>query len=397
MPGSLNHSRLTSCFARLRIVALACAAFLTILNAAPAAADICSDLRRELQAARNAAGGTISQIQRYDDAARRQAEEIEKTIAIQEARDCYRDPDASCQQLVQTLRQMRYNLSALNRQLNRLKASRSTGRIHAIEARLKTYRCDERQRVVRNNPDRRSVTIAPETQGGSPSLNRVIIRDGTGPARVLGVPQDRNRGFDDPNAISVPGLSGTFRTLCVRTCDGYYFPVSFSTTSAFFARDAETCSAMCPASETKLYFHRVPEEESEAMISLQGEPYTALPTAFLYRKRRTETADPSCTCGRPQITASAQPEQSSIIEPDVAPAVPTPDQKPADSLADPESQMNAATGLTRQRIRELTGAVNVGEVHSADSGRKVRVVGPEFLPDPEEAIDLKSPGPTTVR
>jgi hypothetical protein len=61
----------------------------------------------------------------------------------------------------------------------------------------------------------------------------------------------------------------------------------------------ETCSAMCPAAETKLYFHRVPEEESEAMISLQGEPYTALPTAFLYRKRRTETADPSCTCGKP--------------------------------------------------------------------------------------------------
>jgi len=363
------------------------------MSVTPAAADACSDLRRELQAARNAAGGTISQIQRYSDAARRQAEEIEKTIAIQEARGCYRDPDAACQELAQTVRQMRYNLSALNRQLNRLNASRNTSRVRTIEARLKSYRCDERQQVVRSR-ERPSITLVPQNPSGS---NRVIIRDGTGPARILGVPQDSFTGFDNPDALGIPRLTGTFRTLCVRTCDGYYFPVSFSTTSSFFERDAETCAAMCPAAETRLYFHRVPEEESEAMISLQGEPYTALPTAFLYRKRRTETADPSCTCGKPQMTAHAQPGQSSIIEPDAGPAIPTPEYKPNDGLADPESQMNAATGLTRQRIRELTGAVTVGEVRSADSGRKIRVVGPQFLPDPEEAIDLRSPGPTAVR
>ncbi|GAB4348837.1 MAG: DUF2865 domain-containing protein [Oricola sp.] len=369
------------------------AALLPILLSASASADSCADLRRELQAARNEAGGTISQIQRYEDAARRQAEEIRKTIAIQEQRGCYRDPDASCQQLAQTLRRMRYNLSAMNRQLNRLKASRNTGRVRAIETRLKAYRCDQRQAIMRNGPERGSPSLVTPDR---PASNQVIIRDGTGPARVLGVAPDSNT-FDDPNAISVPRLSGTFRTLCVRTCDGYYFPVSFSTTSAFFARDAEACRAMCPATETKLYFHRVPEEESEAMISLQGEPYTALPTAFLYRKRRTDTADPSCTCGKPQATASARPERSSIIEPDAAPAVPTPERKPDDGLADPESQFNAVTGLTRQRIRELTGAVTVGEIRSADSARKVRVVGPEFLPDPKEAIDLKSPGPTAVR
>ena len=133
------------------------------------------------------------------------------------------------------------------------------------------------------------------------------------------------------------------------------------------------------------------------MISLQGEPYTALPTAFLYRKRPTEAADPSCTCGKPQVAASARPKQSSIIERGAEPAIPMPEYKPADSLADPESRMNAATGLTRERIRELTGAVTIGSVRSADSSRKVRVVGPEFLPDPEEAIDLRSPAPTAVR
>ena len=118
MPGSLHHSRSTGRFARLRAATVACAAFLAVLTAIPASADACSDLRRELQAARNAAGGTISQIRRYSDAARRQAEEIEKTIAIQEAHGCYSDPDATCQQLARTVRQMRYNLAALNRQLS---------------------------------------------------------------------------------------------------------------------------------------------------------------------------------------------------------------------------------------------------------------------------------------
>ena len=383
---------MTGRIARIRAVA-ACAAFLPILLAGPAAADTCSDLRRQLQAARNAAGGTISQIQRYDDAARRQASEIEKTITIQEQHGCYRNPDAACQQLAHTLRQMRYNLSALNRQLGRLKAGRNTGRVRAIEARLKTYRCDERQRVVRSRPEGRSVTLA---RPDPARRNEVIIRDGTGPARVLGVAPNGNAGFGNPDALTVPQLSGTFRTLCVRTCDGYYFPVSFSTTSAYFERDAEACRAMCPASETKLYFHRVPEEESEAMISLRGEPYTALPTAFLYRKRRTEIADPSCTCGKPVTTANAD-SQPDVEEPGTAAALPAPEATPDDGLADPESRMNAATGLTRQRIREMTGAVTVGDVRSAESDRKVRVVGPEFLPDPEEAIDLRSQGPTAVR
>ena len=41
--------------------------------------------------------------------------------------------------------------------------------------------------------------------------------------------------------------SGTFRTLCVRTCDGFYFPISYATTPARFAEDERTCQRLCPA------------------------------------------------------------------------------------------------------------------------------------------------------
>src|SRR6185503_17187382 len=43
--------------------------------------------------------------------------------------------------------------------------------------------------------------------------------------------------------------SGTFRTVCVRTCDGGYFPVSFATYQARFQDDERTCKSLCPATE----------------------------------------------------------------------------------------------------------------------------------------------------
>jgi hypothetical protein len=36
---------------------------------------------------------------------------------------------------------------------------------------------------------------------------------------------------------------GTFRTVCVRTCDGYYFPISYSTVPNRFTDDQNTCHA----------------------------------------------------------------------------------------------------------------------------------------------------------
>lgn len=88
---------------------------------------------------------------------------------------------------------------------------------------------------------------------------------------------------------------GTFRTLCVRACDGYYFPISFSTTREHFARDQASCEQACPGAESLIYYHRVPGEGPESMISLSGEAYTDLPAAFSHRT----ALNPSCSCGRP--------------------------------------------------------------------------------------------------
>ena len=74
----------------------------------------------------------------------------------------------------------------------------------------------------------------------------------------------------------------TYRTVCVRMCDGYYFPISFSVTPDRFERDRQSCENSCGA-EGRLFAYRNPGGEPDDMQDLQGRPYRQLRTAFLYR------------------------------------------------------------------------------------------------------------------
>lgn len=80
-----------------------------------------------------------------------------------------------------------------------------------------------------------------------------------------------------------PAYGGSYKTVCVRTCDGYYWPVSRSVTSERFATDAQRCDATC-AGEAKLYTQHKDSDDPKSLVALDGTPYTALKTAFLYRK-----------------------------------------------------------------------------------------------------------------
>ena len=110
----------------------------------------------------------------------------------------------------------------------------------------------------------------------------------------------RPGGFQDdepvmepaPDAME-PAMVGTYRTLCVRTCDGFYFPISFSATPVKFGEDERICKAQCPASEVMLFAHRNPGEDVSQATSTDGQQrYAKLPNAFRYR----QTYDPSCSC-----------------------------------------------------------------------------------------------------
>lgn len=84
----------------------------------------------------------------------------------------------------------------------------------------------------------------------------------------------------------------TFRTVCVRLCDGYYFPVSFSTLPNHFDRDAQACESRC-AAPAELFYHQNPGGSMEEAVSYRTrQPYSSLKSAFRYRKEYVQ----GCSC-----------------------------------------------------------------------------------------------------
>ncbi|MEZ5842266.1 MAG: DUF2865 domain-containing protein [Hyphomicrobiaceae bacterium] len=103
--------------------------------------------------------------------------------------------------------------------------------------------------------------------------------------------QDEDSGRGTGNTFG--GLPfATYRTLCVRLCDGYYFPVSFSTLPTHFPRDAEICQSKC-AAPAELFYYQNPGGAVEQMVSQRSSTaYTSLRTAFKYRKEYVK----GCSC-----------------------------------------------------------------------------------------------------
>ncbi len=75
----------------------------------------------------------------------------------------------------------------------------------------------------------------------------------------------------------------TLRTLCVRSSDGYYWPISFSTTEQYLSLDAAACAEQANGHDVELYYHKNPGQEADDMINMAGIPYKSMPNAFLFR------------------------------------------------------------------------------------------------------------------
>jgi hypothetical protein len=189
-------------------------------------------------------------------------------------------------------------------------------------------------------------------------------------------------GINPVPSGSVPGmpLAGTYRTLCVRTCDGYYFPVSYSTVPGKFAEDEALCRRLCPATEVSLYSHRNPGEDVTRAVSLNGRAYTELPTAFSYRK----TFNAACSCRAPGQSweeALRQGEDLTVERGDIVVteerakqlSQPRFDAQGKPVNPDPKAKPGASSGAS--------GSVAPEEKPEEDpSKRKVRAVGPTFVP-----------------
>jgi hypothetical protein len=83
----------------------------------------------------------------------------------------------------------------------------------------------------------------------------------------------------------------TYRTVCVRLCDGYFFPISFAVPRRHLVRDGRRCQERCGA-EARLFYHSDVDADIAHMTDLEGRPYSELESAFLYRTAYF----PNCKC-----------------------------------------------------------------------------------------------------
>lgn len=185
-----------------------------------------------------------------------------------------------------------------------------------------------------------------------------------------------------------PG-GGGYRTLCVRTCDGFYFPISFSTYPEFFGRDQAACQAACPTAEVQLFTYPNPGGQPEDAETPQGIRLKDIPNAFRYRNELV----PDCTCKTSQNTVANADGPASPIRANFGPQgaqqstpishisqlalAPAPPIKPGpydiQDVENPSGPVEIETG-------EATQTADSREVTSPATGnRPVRVIGPEFF------------------
>lgn len=183
--------------------------------------------------------------------------------------------------------------------------------------------------------------------------------------------------------------SSSFRTLCVRTCDGYFFPISYMTGPSRFTDDEQACQRLCPATEVQLYTHRNPGEDVAQAVSLGGKPYRSLPTAFKYR----QAFDSSCSCRKPGQSwadALASVKDTTVERGDIVVT-----EEKSKALAAPTTDAQGRP-LRQERRREAGPAAPPAMPLSATAAAEsppqatapaqpqsgIRSVGPTFSPAP---------------
>jgi Protein of unknown function (DUF2865) len=108
-----------------------------------------------------------------------------------------------------------------------------------------------------------------------------------------------------------PRRLGGGRLVCVRACDGFFFPLHNLPESGRSDAD-DMCKALCPGAQAAAY--SMPggaDADIKQAVSLQGKRYTKLAAAFKYQK----SFDPSCSCRKEgQSWAEALQKAEKIIE-----------------------------------------------------------------------------------
>jgi Protein of unknown function (DUF2865) len=328
--------------------------------------------------------GRDDQVRRYQDAASKQQAELDRVTAQARRMGCdssgffslFSGQSAQCGPVNNQIQSMRGNLDQITTSLERLRGGGPGG----------PDRDNQRRSVLlalAQNSCGPQYANAVKSSGGGSFLDNLFGNNNNN-----GNPAGPGPGPGDPGgpgSILPPGdsgqPSGTYRTVCVRACDGFYFPISFATVPTRFSDDEKSCKALCPASDANLFTYRNPGEDISSAVSINGQPYPSSPNAFRYR---TEF-NPSCSCkAAGQTWADALKNLDDKTSSDQGDITVT--EERAKKMSQPQAQAKGTPAAQKKGVAAATDAADPAAPGAAATstdpaaGNKIRSVGPTFIP-----------------
>ncbi|NOU04876.1 MAG: DUF2865 domain-containing protein [Hyphomicrobiaceae bacterium] len=243
-------------------------------GAGSSGSNICLQLEQRLVSEGQRGGQTRSQLPKLEDDIRQNERSLAQTQNTLERGDCY-ETFLFVKSLRQTptCRNAAGQLESLKRRVGELNAQRQ----QMLGTGERSHQDEIIRELARNGCGNQYVQEARRRDNGSGSPFGGWQTEDDGP-------KTENKFGNLPFA--------TYRTVCVRLCDGYFFPVSFSTLPNHFARDSDVCSSRC-AAPAELYYHQNPGADMRQAVSAKAQtPYTSLRTAFKYTKELVQ----GCSC-----------------------------------------------------------------------------------------------------
>ncbi|MFL6813126.1 MAG: DUF2865 domain-containing protein [Bradyrhizobium sp.] len=312
------------------------------------------------------------QIRRYQDAAIKQQGELDRVTLQAKRMGCdssgffslFSGQSAQCGPVNNQIQQMHANLDQITISLERLRSGGLGG-------------------ADRDN-QRRSVLTALAQNNCGPQYANIVRGPGSFLENLFG----NNNNNPGPPPIDSGPQSGTFRTVCVRSCDGAYFPISFATVPARFPDDEKACKSLCPAAEATLFAHRNPGEDMSQAVSINGQNYSSLPNAFKYR---TEF-NPSCACkaagqtwsdalkGVDDKTAAEQQGDIIVTEESAKKMARPPGTKSSTATTKKSAPTTTLGSPPAPATSAPAASTPATDSAAAANDKPIRTVGPTFIP-----------------
>lgn len=362
-------------------------AALAASGAAQAQSADCTRLRQAI-----ADAGRNDQGAQYQAAAERQRQELDRTTAYAHSVGCDRKqflffgsaPPPQCGQINGQIERMRANLADLQ-------SRGGAGSRGDLVARYNSE-CA--------NPQPTNFLTA-LFGGGRSGPNEVQTEPLNPDAAPIEKPVDANPG---------EARAGS-KAVCVRSCDGSFFPVSYSASSGRLQSLDDMCHALCPNAEVSLFTYPASGEIEQA-VSMTGARYMDSPNALKFR----QSFDPSCSCRRrgqswAEALANAEaklgreskgdiyvtPEKSAeMSRPKVDPKAKS---AKAVAAADPAAAQNAnadpgvdnlsqqAATISREASGIAGGEAQTGARYNQGQGQTTESVGPDGVKRRVRIID----------